>query len=49
MTERTRTVEERLELLEKAVETIALWLAQTPGVWGEQDYRGIQKILKGEK
>ncbi len=41
-------LEARLDRIEKAIRTTAAWLAQTPGVWGAQDVRGIDEILDGE-
>ena len=46
MAESPERIEERIERLEKAVRTMAAWLAQTPGVWGVQDVRGIERILE---
>lgn len=42
-------IQKRLDRAERAIRTTAAWLAQTPGVWGLQDVRGIEQILDGER
>lgn len=44
--DRLAEIEARLDRIEKAIKTTAAWLAQTPGVWGVQDTRGIEDILE---
>ena len=43
-----RTIEERLDRLERALVTLAAWLVQAQSGLGERDVRGIEKILRGE-
>ena len=43
------TLEERLSRIEKAISTLAWWLTQTPDSLGQQDARGIDRILRGEE
>ena len=45
-------VEDRIALLEaevarlkETIKTVAAWLAQTPGVWGTQDYRAVADLI----
>ncbi len=45
LTARVAEIEKRLDRIEVAVRTTAAWLAQTPGVWGTRDVRGIEDIL----
>lgn len=49
MSEQLAELQARVERIEKAVRTMAWWLVQTPGVWGVQDGRGIDKILDGDE
>lgn len=40
-----RTVDDRLNRLEKAVETLAFWLVEAQTGFGERDAQGIVDIL----
>jgi hypothetical protein len=47
MADRIRRIEERLDRIEKAIETMAWWLVAAQTGFGEQDARGIVRILEG--
>jgi hypothetical protein len=42
-------IEQRLDSIELAINTMALWLVQAQTGFGAQDAAGIGKILQGEK
>lgn len=41
-------IEKRLDRIEEAITTMAHWLVQAQTGFGEQDVKGIEKILRGE-
>ena len=42
-------LDERLARIEKAIETMAWWLTQTPDSFGQRDAEAIVAILRGEE